>query len=278
MEVSKISCYFDGKFSPMEETGFPVSDLLVQRGYGIFDFLRVHNNKALFLEDHLERFYNSAAVMRLQIKETKEEIIHHVYELIKMNNLPFSGIRLIIGGGDSADGYHIGTPRLLIIQQAMPAPPEQMTTTGIKLATYGFQRQLPIVKTTDYLMAIWLQPWMHEQGADDILYHDHGVIRECPRSNFFMVKNNTLITCADSMLKGITRKNILKVAAANGIKVEERVVKIEELATAEEAFISSSTKRITPVKQIDGIGLPTITNQSLSSRVFDLLKNLESQY
>lgn len=262
----------------MEETGFPVSDLLVQRGYGIFDFLRVHNNKPLFLEDHLERFYNSAAVMRMQLKESKEEIIKRVYELIEKNNIPFSGIRLIIGGGDSADGYHIGISRLLIIQQPMAAPPEKMITNGITLATYGFQRQLPIVKTTDYLMAIWLQPWMQEQGADDILYHDHGVVRECPRSNFFIVKNNTLITCSDSMLKGITRKNILKVCAEAGIKVEERILKVEELATAEEAFISSSTKRITPVQKIDAVTLPTITNESLSSKIFDLLKNKEAQY
>ena len=273
--MSTLYCYINKQIVPIEKAGVLVTDLLVQRGYGIFDYLRVANNKPLFLEDHLERFYNSANMMRLQVKETKEEVLEKVYELIKMNNLSYSGIRLLIGGGDSPDGYTIVEPSLMIVQQPIPTPPDAMNLQGIKLASFEYQRQLARVKTTDYLMAIHLQPWMKEQGADDILYYSEGIVRECPRSNFFIVKDGTIITASNKMLLGITRKNILKIATENNIKVEERDFTIAELKTADEAFISSSTKRITAVRQIDDYVLPTITEQSISFKLFTLLKERE---
>jgi D-alanine transaminase/branched-chain amino acid aminotransferase len=273
--MSTLYCYINKQFLPVEEAGVSVTDLLVQRGYGIFDYLRVANNKPLFLEDHLERFYNSSNTMRLQVKETKEEVLQIVHEMIKMNNLNYSGIRLIIGGGDSADGYTIFEPSLLIIQQPLVAPPDSLTVQGIRLASFEYQRQLPRVKTTDYLMAIHLQPWMKEQRADDILYYSNGIVRECPRSNFFMIKNGKIITSANQMLLGITRKNILKIAAENNIPFEERDITIEEVKTADEAFITSSTKRVTAVRQIDEYILPTITENSIAFKLFALLKEKE---
>ncbi len=273
--MSTLHCYINKEFVPIEKAGVSVTDLLVQRGYGIFDYLRVADNKPLFLEDHLERFYNSANTMRLQVKESKEEVLEKVYELIKMNNLSYSGIRLLIGGGDSADGYTIFEPSLMIIQQPIPTPPDTMNLQGIKLAGFEYQRQLSRVKTTDYLMAIHLQPWMKEQGADDILYYSEGIVRECPRSNFFIIKNGTIITASNKMLLGITRKNILRIASENNIPVEERDFTMEELKTADEAFISSSTKRITAVRQIDDYILPAITEQSIAFKLFALLKERE---
>lgn len=276
--MSTLYCYANKQFVPIEKAGVSVTDLLVQRGYGIFDYLRVANNKPLFLEDHLERFYNSANTMRLQVKESKEEVLEKVYELIKMNNISYSGIRLLIGGGESPDGYTIYEPSLLIIQQPIPTPPDVMNLAGLKLVTKEYQRQLPRVKTTDYLMAIHLQPWMKEQGADDILYYSNNIIRECPRSNFFIVKNGTIITAVNNMLLGITRKNILKLAVENNIKVEERDFTLDELKTADEAFISSSTKRITAIRQIDEYVLPAIQENSIASKLFGLLKEKELRY
>lgn len=273
--MSALHCYINKQFVPIEKAGVSVTDLLVQRGYGIFDYLRVADNKPLFLEDHLERFYNSANMMRLQVQETKEEVLEKVYELIKMNDLSYSGIRLLIGGGDSADGYTIFEPSLMIVQQPIPTPPNSLNLQGIRLASFEYQRQLARVKTTDYLMAIHLQPWMKEQGADDILYYSDGMVRECPRSNFFIIKNGIIITASNKMLLGITRKNILRIAAENNIPVEERDFTLEEMKTADEAFISSSTKRVTAVRQIDEYVLPKITEQSIAFKLFALLKERE---
>jgi D-alanine transaminase/branched-chain amino acid aminotransferase len=124
---------------------------------------------------------------------------------------------------------------------------------SIALMTYAHQRQLPDVKTIDYLMAIWLQPLLREKGADDVLYHHNGVIAECPRANFFLVTaEGTLVTPAANVLKGITRMKVLEVARGQ-FATEERDVLLDEVRTAKEAFITSTTKHVLPVTLIDGL-------------------------
>ena len=274
--MTTLYCYANNQIKSIENAGVPISDLLVQRGYGIFDFLRVAYHQPLFLDDHLDRFFNSAAAMRLPINESKEEIKKIVATLIEKNNLEFAGIRLLIAGGDAPDGYTITQPHLIIIEQALAQPSQQFSAKGIHLASYQYQRQLAEVKTTDYLMAIWLQPWMKNKGADDILYYQDASITECPRSNIFMVTNeNKLITPANNMLKGITRKNILQVAEDHGIEFELRDIPLSELKTAKEVFISSSTKRILPVRQIDDQIYNLNSSNSISYNIFTYLVALE---
>jgi branched-chain amino acid aminotransferase len=271
-----VFCFSNNQIKPISEAGVPVTDLLVQRGYGIFDFLRVANNKPLFIEDHLDRFFHSASIMRLHIPQTREQVKEIVQELIQKNKMPYSGMRLLIAGGDAPDGYTIEHPHLIIIQAPLAEPTAELPEIGITLATYNYARQIPEVKTTDYLMAIWLQPWMKEQGADDILYHHNGSVTECPRSNFFLVtKDNVLVTAAKNMLKGVTRKNILTICADHNIPFEERDLNISEFADAKEAFITSSTKRIIPVHKIDSHIIKPEYSTSFAKKIYDLLVQLE---
>ena len=270
-----VFCFSNNQIQLIESAGVPVTDLLVQRGYGIFDFLRVAKDKPLFIEDHLDRLFHSANIMRLNITQTRADIKNIVADLIQKNNMPYSGIRMIIAGGDAPDGYTIEQPHLIIIQAPLAEPSLTLPSTGITLASYPYQRQIPEVKTTDYLMAVWLQPWMKQQGADDILYHHTGLISECPRSNFFIVnKQGVLVTAASNMLKGITRKNIIAVCKAHHIPIEIRDLNLNELSDAREAFITSSTKRIIPVHQIDQITF-NINPDSLTSQIYTHLVALE---
>ena len=164
----------------------------------------------------------------------------------------------------------------LIVQQAITPPPDEMNIQGIHLLSYPFQRQLSHVKTTDYLMAIWLQPWLKENSGDDILYHHNGFVTECPRSNFFIVtQDDKLVTPGKNMLKGITRKQIIKLAKEMGIIVEERDIHLKEIEHAREAFISSSTKRLVPVRQLDNIRFPLPKIDSVSGRLWDCFLSLE---
>jgi len=271
-----IFCFSNNQIQAIDKAGVPVTDLLVQRGYGIFDFLRVTGDKPLFIDDHLDRFFHSAEKMRLNIPQTREDIKNIVKELIQKNQFSYSGIRMIIAGGDAPDGYTIEHPHLIVIQAALAEPTLHLPETGIKLATYAYQRQIPDVKTTDYLMAVWLQPWMKKQGANDILYYYNGILSECPRSNFFLVtKDNILVTAQNNMLNGITRKNILKVCEANSIPFEIRDVNISEIKEAKEAFITSSTKRIIPVQEIDEVYFKKDYETSLAKKIYDLLVQLE---
>jgi D-alanine transaminase/branched-chain amino acid aminotransferase len=269
-------CYAKGKFITVDEASVSVNDLGVQRGYGIFDFLRVSGNVPLFMEDHLERFFHSAREMRLSVQESRQEISEIIFHLIKQNNQPNSGIRLLLTGGESPDGYKIIEPGLVIVQQAITPPPDEMNIQGIHLLSYPFQRQMSHVKTTDYLMAIWLQPWLKEKGGDDILYHHNGFVTECPRSNFFIVtQDERLVTPAKNMLKGITRKQLIKLASEMGIIVEERDILLEEIEHAREVFISSSTKRLVPVRQLDNIRFPEPKIDSVSGRLWESFVSLE---
>ena len=275
--MKPLYCFAQNQISLLENAGVPVGDLLVQRGYGIFDYLRVSNNKPLFIEAHLDRLFNSAEIMRLSITLSKEELKKIVADLIEKNNIPFSGIRLIIAGGDAPDGYTITKPHLIIIQQPLDAPPAQMATKGIQLVSHFYQRQLSEVKTTDYLMAIHLQPWMKSQGGDDILYYNNDTVSECPRSNIFMVsQDNTIVTPARNMLKGITRKNIIAVAEAHHLKLEQRDISLSEMKKAKEVFITSSTKRIIPVSRLDEQKFNLEGSNSLSAQIFDHLLALEN--
>lgn len=275
--MKELISYINGQYLPFSEALLPVNDLGFQRGYGIFDFLRVEGKKPLYWEDHLDRFYHSAKEMRLPVALNREALKEVIQTLIEKNALPHSGIRIMLSGGASADGYTIQQPNLAIVQISLPAPPDEMLLPGFKVVTYPHQRQMPQVKTTDYLMAIWLQPWVKEQGADDVLYRNGNMVSEFPRSNFFLVTNEeVIVTPAENILYGITRKQIIQVARQNGYKVEERNVSLEEIAASKEAFMSSSTKRLIPIRQLDHIVFGPYGPSSMASRLFALLRQHEN--
>jgi branched-chain amino acid aminotransferase len=270
-----FTCYLNGQYIPLNTAGLPIGDLGVQRGYGIFDFVRVTENVPLYLDDHLDRFYRSAEHMRLDIGKTRDELKRAVRQLLIQNKLPDSGLRILLTGGVSTDGYSISQSNLAIIQSPLPPPPVVLPA-AYKLASYPYQREMPQVKTTNYLMAVWLQPWLKEQGADDILYQKDGLISECPRSNFFLVmKDDTVVTPGSNILNGITKKQLLQLADANGIRMEERDVHMNEIPQAKAAFISSSTKRIIPVRQVDDHVFET-GNSAVSIKLFELLQKKEN--
>jgi len=270
--------YLNNEFLPEEKACLHISDLSVQRGYGIFDFFKIIDNKPVFLEDHLNRFYHSAAQMHLPVLKLREDLIAVIYSLIEKNNLSDSGIRVTLTGGYSPDGYAMAEPNLIISQHIFPFTTKDSFEKGIKLITYPHQRQLPQVKTIDYVMAIWLQSLIKEKKADDVLYHTKGVITECPRANFFIVtKDGKLITPAENILKGITRMKLLALAE-NHYEVEEKQITLKDIQNAKEAFITSSTKRILPVYQVDDCVIGSKGINTVSINLYKQLLSLEKTH
>lgn len=240
----------NGDLIPANEANLKVTDLSIQRGYGIFDFLKTLSGEPVFLDDHLNRFFSSAEQMRLPIKYSREEVSAMIYELIRKNNISESGIKITLTGGYSSDGFNIAEPNLIITQSEFIVirDPER----SISLISYNYQRQFATAKTLDYLQAIWLQPELKKRQADDVLYHDNGILRECPRANFFLVNTEgEILTPANDLLKGVSRKHILELISAE-FKGGERDITIDDLSQAKEAFITSTTKNILPVTRIDG--------------------------
>jgi len=236
---------------PENEATLKITDLSIQRGYGIFDFLKTVAGKPVFLQDHLDRFYSSAEQMRLPVKQKRNELTELLMTLINKNNLPESGVRITLTGGYSQDGFNIASESNIIVTQ-QDFVINRDFEKSIGLMTYDYQRQFASAKTLDYLKAIWLQPVLKEKGADDILYHDNGRLRECPRANFFLInEKDEILTPKSKILKGVTRKHILTFAN-QGFTIEERELTVDDLRHAKEAFISSTTKNILPVTRIDG--------------------------
>ena len=246
-----LTVFAGDAFVAANKATLQVSDLAIQRGYGIFDFFKTLDGKPIFLEDHLDRFFHSAAQLRLDIGRTRDELRLIIHELQEANRIPDSGIRITLTGGYSPDGYSLARPNLIITQQPLQVTVTEDLPRSIRLITWPHQRQMPDVKTIDYLMAIWLQPHIRDNGADDVLYYRDGLISECPRSNFFIVTpNDTVVTPYRHILKGITRIKLLEIAGLR-YRVEQRDLHLDELKTAKEAFITSTTRQVVPVVQVD---------------------------
>jgi len=244
-----------------------VTDLSIQRGYGVFDFFKIINQQPFYLTDHLERLFRSAEAMRLTGTVTQTELEQMILQLIEKNQFANAGMRITITGGYAEDGYSIATPNLLITQS--PLVVNKTMANGLKLITHEYQRQLPHVKTIDYLQAIYLQSYIKEQGADDVLYHSNDEITECPRSNFFVVtKDDVIITPAKNILAGITRKRILALKQFN---VQERAIALKDLDAIKEAFVSSTTKVVMPVLSIDGKQVNDGLPGKITAQIFEAL-------
>jgi D-alanine transaminase/branched-chain amino acid aminotransferase len=268
--MSELFAFVNGELLPVSEASLLIVDLSIQRGYGIFDFFKTLGGRPVFLDVHLDRFFHSAGRMRLDTGKSRAELKEMIATLQGRNNLPDSGIRLTLTGGYSPDGFAPAIPNLIITQQPLGSIPVPELTKAIRLVSYPHRRQLPDVKTIDYLMAIWLQPYMAEHGGEDLLYHTDGIITECPRSNFFMVTaEGTLVTPVRDVLRGITRGKVLELARERFV-VEKRDIALGELRTAKETFVTSTGRHILPVSQVDDVvvGGPGPVSRWLSEALY----------
>lgn len=259
--------YVNGKYFEENEATLGIGDLAIQRGYGVFDYFRSVNKVPLFLPDYLSRFFNSAAGLGLKLQVLKEELVEAIDELTSKNGIPEAGFRMILTGGYSPDSFQPTAGNLIIIQQPLQVPSRQKFDQGITIITSEYKRDLPSIKSINYLMGIYLLPAVQQQQADEVLYCHNDQILEFPRSNVFVVtKDKKLITPKNDVLHGITRMKVLEIARSM-YQVEEREVTVEELLAASEVFLTSTTKRIMPVVAVNknpvGTGQPGEVTKTL---------------
>src|SRR5215210_6079001 len=270
--------FVNNQFIEESKATLGIRDLSIQRGYGIFDFFRTSNYVPLFLDDYLDRFFKSAGALRLQPKYSREELKDIISEMIRKNKVPDSGFKMILTGGYSSDGYELSSPNFIIIQQPVQLPGIEKFDKGLKIILYEYMRDLPYAKSINYLMAVYLQDEIQQHKADDVLYHKDGYILEFPRSNVFIVtQDHTVVTPAENVLHGITRMKVLELASKQ-YKVEERAITVDELGSAAEVFLTSTTKPILPVLTIDnksvGGGNPGEVTTSLYHTFIEMEKDV----
>lgn len=269
----------DGVLTPAAEASVHVTDLGLLRGYAIFDYLLAREGQPMFLDDYLSRLLRSAELLRLHLPFDRQELRRQVLELVQANEMKEGGIRFLVTGGPSPDGYTPATtPTVLILAHPMPRFDSQAYEQGLKLVLYEYRRDIPEVKTTNYIIGIHQLPRLQAAGASEVLYHDGTHIFETTRSNFFVVKKDgTIVTAEQGVLKGITRKNVIRLAQEE-YPVELRPLAIDELHDAAEAFVTSTIKRVAPVVQVDDIVIGTGRPGPVAARLREKLIALEQQY
>ena len=248
-------CYLNGKILPVNQACVSVYDIGLLRGLGIYEALVTYNRKPFRLEDHLARFRRSAKSLALKIPDSDGKIRAIINELVR-RSIPKNKeaiIRFILTGGKAIDGidYDYEKPTFYILVEEFNELPEKYLKHGCSLIMFEQQRQFAESKTTNYIQAVLLQKARKKAGALEILYVSDGKVLEASTSNFFIVKKNTVITAKRGILKGITRKVTIDLAKSH-FPLKEREIRVKELYSADEAFITSSFKDVVPVVKIGG--------------------------
>lgn len=241
-------CYFNGETLPYGKCKLHISDLLIQRGYGIFDFFRWRNGGIPWFGDYIDRLYTSVELAGLEMGPGQEEFRSAVFSLKKKNRPETDAFKVIVTGGysDNLDSV-TGPANLVILNVPWRTPPPWHYENGVSLISCEYERPNPEIKTLNYFNALRLHHKFREFNAVDVLYHTEN-ITEASRANVFFVKKGEVYTPASGILKGITRKQVLKLFS--GIRVED--IPSEQLFGFDEIFITSTTRDITPVTSVDG--------------------------
>lgn len=256
--------FVNGNIMSSDEASISIHDIAILRGYGVFDFFRAIDGKPIFLEDYLDRFERSLAGMHLSCPYSREFLKDNIFKLIELHNQPLLGIRMVCTGGYADDVYTPVEGNVIMIARPFQFHPYDK---GLHLMSVSHQRELHTVKSINYITPISLLPKLKSIGADDVLYYKDGYVTESSRSNIFIIKSGVLITPDYGMLEGITRKKILQFAG-DIMPVEVRPVTIKEVYDADETFLSASTKRISPITQIDHVTYPSGT---FTKKLYDLI-------
>lgn len=253
--MKKPIFFLNNKFITAAEAKIPVTDLTVQRGYGVFETLRTYKKKPFRLEKHLERLFRSAKLIELQIPFSVDFLKNKILETLAKNNYPDSSVKIIITGGNSKNTISPSSkPSLCILVTPVHPYPKSCYSDGISLITFPHVRFLPECKNLNYSTAVLAQLQARKTGASEALYlTSDGFILEATTSNFFLVQNQKIITPKNGILDGITRQEVVKIAQDLKISCLEKELRLTDFKHATEAFITSSIREIMPVVQVDKI-------------------------
>ena len=265
----------NGQILHQEDAMIPITDIGMLRGYGVFDYFRIREGKPVFLADHIERLFHSMELMDMELDFERHHVKDMVIKLIEKNETTDGALRIVVTGGFSRDGYHPdGLSNLYMMLHKAPTYIPEAYEKGVKLISTPYQRDIPSAKTTIYVHSIHYAKKMEAENAMEVLYHWDGSISECSRSNIFFIDHeNNLVTPSHGMLKGITRMYTISVAEKLGLQVNLRKIGMDEIDGMREAFITSTTKGVMPVIQIDdhfiGDGMPGVVTEKLMSAFAD---------
>jgi branched-chain amino acid aminotransferase len=254
--------YAGGKFSAAGEAAVSVFDHGLLYGDGVFEGIRAYAGRVFKLERHIERLFDSAKAIRLEIPASRDEVAELVLETCRRNEIDDGYIRLVItrGAGDlGIDPRSCPQPDVIVIAKRVGALYGAKPWQGVTVVTSAFRRHAPDVlnpsiKSLNYLNNILARIEANDRGADEALFLDqHGYVAEATVDNLFIVVDRTLMAPPTATnLKGITRETVFELAADLNIRTEERPFTLFDVWTAREAFMCGTMAEIVPIATVDG--------------------------
>lgn len=273
-----MKVFLNGKLVKKEDAKVTVFDHGLLYGDGVFEGIRSYNSLIFRLKQHLNRLFESAKAIELTMPMTKKELEDALVKTLKANNLKDAYIRLVVtrGTGDlGLDPRKCKSPTVFIITDKIVLYPKEFYENGLEIVIAGTRRNIkealsPQIKSLNYLNNILAKIEAIKAGvAEAIMLSLDGFVAECTGDNIFIVKDNVLMTPPEDIgvLKGVTRLAVMELAKKSGISVKEKMIKPDELYSADECFLTGTAAEIIPVTKIDkntiGDGRPGKTTLKL---------------
>jgi branched-chain amino acid aminotransferase len=261
---ARMKIYINGKFYEKSDAKISVFDHGLLYGDGVFEGIRAYNRMVFKLKEHIERLFESACSIMLDIPLSKEQMIKAVIETLKANNLKDAYIRLIVTRGEGDLGLDPrkcrGKSTVVIITDKIALYPDKYYKEGLSIITGPTVRNLPEalnpqIKSLNYLNNILAKIEAVNCGYDEAIMLDSlGYVAECTGDNIFIVKNNHLYTPPQCMgtLRGITRDTVLEIAKKSKILTHEHVITRHEVYISDECFLTGTAAELIPVVKVDG--------------------------
>ena len=258
-----IKIYVNGKFYHRDKAKISVFDSSALLGHGIWDSLRYHNNKFIFLKMHLDRLYKDAKLTDIKIPLNRKQITSLLHKTVKLNKIKTDGhLRIIVSRGIKSTPYQspkvtVTEPSIIIIPE-FKKPDTKVYKKGLKLVTVKTIRgplnvQNPQINSLSKLNCILACIEAQKKGADEALMFDiNKNIATCNSTHFFFIKNNCVYTSTGKYcVTGITRQKIIDICKAKKIKVYQKNFKLKDVLEADEAFVTGTFAGIVGVNQIN---------------------------
>ncbi|PHV72092.1 branched-chain amino acid aminotransferase [Sporanaerobium hydrogeniformans] len=261
--MGKRIIYLDGEYVNEDEAKISVFDHGVLYGDGVFEGIRAYNGRIFRCEDHIDRLYEAAKAIMLDIPLSKKEMTEALLETCRRNDCKDGYIRLVVTRGKGDLGLSptkCPKPSIFCIAGSITLYPEEMYTKGMPLITATQRRNKativdPQIKSLNYLNNILAKIEANRAGAAEALMLNHdGIVAECTGDNIFIVKDNVIYTppIYIGILDGITRRTIIELAKKLGYEIVEKEFTLFNVYNADECFLTGTAAEAIPVTTVDG--------------------------
>ncbi|HIA19411.1 MAG TPA: branched-chain-amino-acid transaminase [Planctomycetaceae bacterium] len=281
-----LKVYINGTLFEKEAAKISVYDHGLLYGDGVFEGMRSYGGNIFRMQEHLDRLWNSAEAIWLEIPLAKEELADAVNSTLAANGIQDGYVRLLITRGAGTLGLEpdcTGDSQVIIIADHITLYPDEYYQHGLKIITATVRRNHPAaldprIKSLNYLNNILAKIEGLQAGCVETLMLNHrGEVAECTGDNIFLVKSGCLVTpMTDAgILEGITRQAVIDLAHESAQEVRQVVVHLEDVYQADECFLTGSAAEVVPVVQVDehqiGNGVPGPVTRDMMKRFQDLV-------